>query len=160
MARFHLERLVEGFRRFGGDEIAELARREYGGGEPITDAEWARVFAVFGPNVPDAEQLGRRLRNEALGEPRGDLLVNFDGLDQLARIASPTLVSVGALDAVTPVEASREIADGLPAGLGRLSVLAGAGHFPWLDTPDAYFTDLEAFVAAVTRACDGADRGA
>jgi hypothetical protein len=68
--------------------------------------------------------------NEALGQPGGDLLTAFDAIDQLGRIASPTLVSVGAVDAVTPVDCSREIVDGLPAGLGRLSVLDGAGHFP------------------------------
>jgi pimeloyl-ACP methyl ester carboxylesterase len=33
-ARFDLTRLVEGFRRFGGDEVAELARRDYGG-DPV-----------------------------------------------------------------------------------------------------------------------------
>ena len=37
-ARFDLGRLVEGFRRFGGDEVAELARRDYGGDE-VSDAE-------------------------------------------------------------------------------------------------------------------------
>ena len=30
-ARFDLARLVEGFRRVAGDEVAELARRDYGG---------------------------------------------------------------------------------------------------------------------------------
>jgi pimeloyl-ACP methyl ester carboxylesterase len=149
MARFDLERLVEGFRRFGGDEVAELARRDYGGGDETTDAEWDRVFAVFGPRVPDAEQLGRRLRNPAIAERGGELLTTFDAVDQLGRITSPTLVSVGTLDAVTPVEAAREIADGLPPGLGRLSILEGAGHFPWLDMPDAYFADLEAFITEV-----------
>jgi pimeloyl-ACP methyl ester carboxylesterase len=149
MARFDLERLVEGFRRFGGDEVAELARRDYGGGDETTDAEWDRVFAVFGPRIPDAEQLDRRLRNPAIAERGGELLTTFDAVDQLGRITSPTLVSVGALDAVTPVEAAREIADGLPPGLGRLSILEGAGHFPWLDMPDAYFADLEAFITEV-----------
>lgn len=146
MARFDLERLVDGFRRFGGDEVAELARRDYGGGAEISDADWDRVFAVFGPHVPDPEQLGRRLDNAALGERGGELLTSFDAVHFLRSIVSPTLVSVGALDAVTPVEASREIVDGLAAGVGRLSVIADAGHFPWLDTPAAYFAELEAFI--------------
>ena len=34
-ARFDLARLVEGFRRCGGDDVAELARRDYGG-DPVT----------------------------------------------------------------------------------------------------------------------------
>jgi proline iminopeptidase len=146
MARFDLQRLVDGFRRFGGEAVAELARRDYGGGPEISDAEWDRVYAVFGPHVPGEEQLARRVGNAALGEPGGELLTSFDAVDLLRSIASPTLVSVGAMDAVTPVEASQEIVDGLPPGVGRLSVLAGAGHFPWLDTPEAYFADLEAFI--------------
>jgi pimeloyl-ACP methyl ester carboxylesterase len=146
MARLDLDRLVEGFRRSGGDEVAELARREYGDGPSITDAEWERVFAAFGPNVPDPESLRRRVGNQGLGELGGKLLTTFDGVDQLRRIASPTLVSVGALDAVTPVEASREILEHLAPGLGRLSVLDGAGHFPWLDLPDTYFASLVAFI--------------
>ena len=124
MARFDLDRLVKGFRRFGGDEVAELARRDYGNGPPLTDAEWVRVFAVFGPQVPDAEQLARRQRSEALGTRGADLLTTFDGVDQLGRIASPTLVSVGAFDAVTPVEASQEILD--PPARGDRS-LVGPG---------------------------------
>lgn len=51
MARFDLARLVGGFRRVAGPEVAELARRDYGG-DPVTDAQWAKVFAAFGPVVP------------------------------------------------------------------------------------------------------------
>ena len=79
-------------------------------------------------------------------EPGGDLLTSFDAVSLLPSIESPTLVSVGELDAVTPVDASREIVHGLADGIGRLSVLDGAGHFPWLDTPEAYFAELEAFI--------------
>ena len=39
---------------------------------------------------------------------------------------------------ITPVEASREIVDALPPGVGRLEVIEGAGHFPWKDVPDRY----------------------
>lgn len=50
-ARFDLARLVEGFRRCGGDDVAELAQRDYSG-DPMNDEEWARIFAAFGPRVP------------------------------------------------------------------------------------------------------------
>ena len=144
-ARFDLERLVAGFRRFGGDEVAELARRAYDGHD-VTDDEWARVFAVFGPHVPGPQQLGRRISNPEVGAHGMDLLREFDVLDQLARIACPTLVCVGERDAVTPVDASREIADALPPGIGRLEVIEGAGHFPWLDAPEGYWTLIKDFV--------------
>ena len=146
-ARFDLARLVEGVRRVAGDEVAELARRDYGGGDDVTDEEWARVFAAFGPNVPDDEQLARRLRNADLGAHGMELMRRFDAVDQLARIDCPTLVCVGELDSVTPVEASREIVDALPPGVGRLEVIEGAGHFPWKDAPERYFAVLSEFVA-------------
>jgi proline iminopeptidase len=144
-ARFDLKRLVEGVRRVAGDEVAELARRDYGG-DDVTVEEWARIFAAFGPNVPDQEQLGRRIRNPDVGAHGMELMRRFDVVDQLARIACPTLVCVGELDAITPVEASREIVDALPPGVGRLEVIEGAGHFPWKDVPDRYFALIADFV--------------
>jgi len=144
-ARFDLERLVEGFRRVAGDEVAELARRDYGG-DDVTVEEWARVFAAFGPNVPDQEQLARRIRNADIGAHGMELMRTFNAVDQLARIDCPTLVCVGELDSVTPVDASREIVDALPPGVGRLEVIEGAGHFPWKDAPDRYFALIAEFV--------------
>src|SRR5688500_6099778 len=105
MARFDLTRLVEGFRRAAGDEVAELARRSYGG-DPVSDAEWTRVFAAFGPRVPDAEPLSRRISNAEVGAHGLELLHTFDVVDQLGRIDCPTLVCVGERDAVTPPEAA------------------------------------------------------
>jgi proline iminopeptidase len=145
MARFDLTRLVEGFRRIADDEVAELARRDYGG-DPVTDVEWARVFAAFGPRVPSEEELARRVRNAELALPGMERLRRFDVVDQLARITCPTLVCVGELDPVTPVAASQEIVDALPARLGRLQVVEGAGHFPWLDQPDRYWSLINDFV--------------
>lgn len=147
MARFDIQRLVEGFRGASGDEVAALARREYGG-DSVTDAEWARVFAAFGPRIPSDDELARRLRNPAVGKPGLELLRRLDIVDQLARITCPTLVSVGELDPVTPVAASQEIVGGLPSGIGTLDVIEGAGHFPWLDAPERYFEAVATFVTS------------
>jgi pimeloyl-ACP methyl ester carboxylesterase len=144
-ARFDLLRLVEGVRRVAGDEVAELARRDYDG-DPVSDEEWARVFAAFGPRVPDRQQLQRRIGNPEVAFHGMELLRRFDVVDQLGRIDCPTLVCVGELDSVTPVDASREIVHSLPRGTARLEVIEGAGHFPWLDAPERYWPLLEAFV--------------
>ena len=137
MARFDLDRLVAGFARAAGADVAGLARRDYGG-DPITDDEWSRVFAAFGPRVPGADELARRIRNPELGEHGMRLLRCFDAVDQLARIRCPVLVCVGRDDPVTPVEAADEIVDHLDPDRTRLAVLDGSGHFPWLDDPDGY----------------------
>ena len=150
-ARFDLARLVEGFRRFGGDEIAELARRSFSG-DPLPPDEWARVFAVFGPNVPDEDELARRRQNRTLGPHGMELMCRLDIVDQLCRIESPTLVCVGELEPVTPVAASEEIFQALPDSLARLEVLAGAGHFPWKDVPERYWPLLVDFVTSAADA--------
>jgi proline iminopeptidase len=145
MARFDLDRLVAGFRRFAGDEVAALVRRDYSG-DTVNESEWARVFAAFGPVVPSADELARRIRNPNVGSTGMERLRRLDIVTQLKRITCPTLVCVGALDPVTPLAASEEIVAALPAGLARLEVIEGAGHFPWLDRPDVYWPALRSFV--------------
>jgi proline iminopeptidase len=144
-ARFDLDRLAEGFRRVAGDEVAELARRAYSV-DDVTDEEWDRVFAAFGPNRPSPEALARRVQNPAVAPRGGELLTSLDLLDQLPRITSPTLVSVGDLDPLMYDKPTDELMAGLSPGVGRLDVIAGAGHFAWLDEPDRYFGSIAEFV--------------
>jgi proline iminopeptidase len=145
MARFDLARVVEGFRTFGGEAVAELAKRSYSG-NPVSDEEWEHVFAVFGPSVPEEDELARRIRNPELNVHGMALLRTFDVVDQLSNVDCATLVCVGALDPVTPVAAAHEIADALPEGIATLAVIDGAGHFPWKDAPDCYWPLLIDFV--------------
>jgi proline iminopeptidase len=149
-ARFDLERLVEAVRRVAGDEVAEIARRDYGGLGSVTAEEWARVFPAFGPVVPDGDELARRTQNLELG-PRGmELLRSLDVVAELSRVDCPTLVCVGELDPVTPVAASAEIVEAMKPGLARLEVIPGAGHFTWKDAPEAYWAILTEFVRTAT----------
>lgn len=134
-----------------GDRVADLAERDYAG-DSVTDEEWAEVFAAFGPRVPSADQLARRVRNVEVGKAGMALLRGLNVVDRLAGIACPTLVCVGALDPVTPVAAAREIVEALNPDIRRLEVIAGAGHFPWLDRPEQYWPLISAFVATAGRA--------
>jgi proline iminopeptidase len=147
LARLDVPRLVDGFRSVAGDEVAELAGRDFSG-DAVTNDEWARVFAAFGPHIPSQEELARSVRNTDLNAPGMELLRQLDVVDQLTRITCPTLVCVGRVDPVTPVAASREIADALPETIGQLAVIDGAGHFPWLDRPDHYWSLISTFLAA------------
>jgi proline iminopeptidase len=147
-ARWDQERLVEGFRRVGGDTLAELADRSFRG-DPVTEAEDDLVFAGFGPRVPDPDAMARRRQNAALNPHGMDLIRNTDIVDQLARITAATLISVGRLDPVTPVEAAEEIAAALPLGLGQLDIVEGAGHFAWLDAPQRFWAAVVRFVGTV-----------
>jgi len=148
-ARWDMPRMVEGFRRVAGDEVAEIARRSYSG-ESVPDDDWARVFTAFGPHRPDAERKADIPQNRELNSYGMDLIRHLDIVDQLGRIEAPTLVSVGELDPVTPVAAAREIFDALPDGVGRLEILEGAGHFTWLDTPEPCWLMILNAVAGFT----------
>lgn len=72
-ARFDLARLVEGFLKFGGEEVAKLAERSYSG-DSVSDEEWSRIFAVFGPRVPGEDELARRIRNPEVNAHGMELL--------------------------------------------------------------------------------------
>jgi len=145
MARFDADRLAEGFLRVGGDEVSALARQDFGVAA-VTAEEWARCYAVFGPNVPDDAQLARRIQSPDVGLRGMDLMRELDVVHQLARIDRRTLVCVGEVDPVTPVEASREIVAALPESIARLEIVPGAGHFPWLDDPETYWRVVTSFV--------------
>jgi pimeloyl-ACP methyl ester carboxylesterase len=148
MARFDLGRLVEEFRRVGGDEVAATVARVYGGDSlSVTTEEWDRCWRLFGPWVTAEQERARTIVNRELNAPGLELMRGFDVVDQLARVDCPTLVCVGELDPVTPVAAAREIVDALPSG-ARLEVVEGAGHFTWKDAPDRYWPLVTEFVTA------------
>jgi len=149
-ARWDASRVVEGFRRVAGDEVAEIARRSYAG-ESVPDEEWALAAAAFGPRVPDAERRAHTPKNLELGSHGMDLIRQLDIVDQLRHIDVPTLVSVGDLDPVTPVDAAAEIVHALPEDIARLHIFEGAGHFTWMDDPERYWPMIIEFIESTTR---------
>jgi pimeloyl-ACP methyl ester carboxylesterase len=157
-ARFDLGRIVEEFRRAGGDGVAAIAERFYGGDRlSVTPEEWARCRRLFGPWVLGDEERARTVVNLELSSPGLQLMRGFDVLEQLGRVNCPTLVCVGELDPITPVAAAREIVDALPAGTVQLEVIEGAGHFTtWKDAPDRYWPLVTKFVTTVSRVPRGA----
>ena len=148
-ARFDVPRLIEGFRRAAGDDVAEFAGRSFRG-EPTTEAEEAAVSAAFGPHVPDDDQESRAVKRAELGEPGWHVILRTPIVDQLRRIQSPTLVCVGELDPVTPVEAAQEVLEALPEGIGQLEIIPGAGHWAWKDAPDVFWPMMLQFVSRVS----------
>ena len=148
-ARWDISRLIEGFRRVAGEEVAWLAGRSYTG-DDVTDQEWSRVFAAFGEHLPDADREAHTPKNLELNACGLDLMGRLDIRDQLGRVVCPTLVSVGEVDPVTPVPAAEEVVAALPDGAARLDVVAGAGHFTWMDAPGRYWPVLVDFIRETT----------
>ena len=148
-ARFDLDDIVEGFRRIGGDEIAEIVRRSYTDDPSLTAEEWNPVWRLFGPWVPRDVEKSRIRPNLELSAIGGHIMTETDLIGDLSAIDCPTLVSVGDLDPITPVSAARAIVDAMRPGMAVLDVIPGAGHFPWRDAPEHYWPKLESFVTSV-----------
>jgi pimeloyl-ACP methyl ester carboxylesterase len=148
-ARWDMARMVEGFRRVAGDRVAAIAGRSYAG-ESVTDDEWSRVYAAFGPQLPDSARQANVRKNAELNAHGMELVRRANIVNELARIDVRTLVCVGELDPVTPVEAAEEIVASIPEGLAQLEVIEGAGHFTWLDAPQRFWPVLLDFVDSVT----------
>lgn len=66
-------------------------------------------------------------------------------LPEVSAISVPTLLLAGDLDGATPPAWSEAIAERLPGA--RLETFADAGHFPFMETPDPFFSTLRAFLA-------------
>jgi len=148
-ARFDAARLVENIRRLGGDALADVAERVYFGTGPVTREEWAPVWKLFGRNVITMQERARTVVNAPLNERAVPLMRTFDVVSELGRIECPTLILVGEKDPGTPVEAAREIFDGLRPEIRRLEVIEGAGHFIWRDAAKTYWPIVEGFVRQV-----------
>ncbi len=146
MARFDLDRVVDGFRDEHGTETADIVQRSYLGDPSVTADEWAQCWTLFGPWVPGETEKARIPRNEGLNVAGGELMLRFDLISELAGVRAPTLVSVGEMDPITPVWAAETIFEALPDGIGRLEVIRNAGHFPWKDRPESYWSSVRRFV--------------
>lgn len=62
----------------------------------------------------------------------------------LGAVTAPVLVLAGEHDAITGVEAAHSVAASFPAA--TVEVLAGCGHFPWVDRPAAFAAAVGAFL--------------
>ncbi|GGO89261.1 alpha/beta fold hydrolase [Wenjunlia tyrosinilytica] len=65
-------------------------------------------------------------------------------VSRLAETACPVLVVTGEADAATGVRAGELIAERFPNG--RSTTLPGAGHYPWVDSPEEFRDTVESFL--------------
>jgi 3-oxoadipate enol-lactonase len=152
--------LVDSSPRFGLDgtttaaawQAARLAPLDRGG-TPATMAP-AVIAAITAPGadptaVAAAVAAMARVPAAALRAAVA-CLVTHDLLDDLARIAAPTLVLVGEHDHETPLPYAEALARGIPDA--RLAVVPGAGHLANLERPVEVNATVDAFLQEVDAA--------
>jgi pimeloyl-ACP methyl ester carboxylesterase len=66
---------------------------------------------------------------------------------RLSEVSAPVLVVAGERDGLTGVESARAVAGAFPQS--RLALLPEAGHFPWVDEPEAFRSAVSGFLATM-----------
>jgi proline iminopeptidase len=100
--------------------------------------QWPLYFGSYGDRERAfVETLAGLVPNaDALRRFNSAVWPSFDLRPALARIEAPTLVVAGDRDFIAPPLAARAIADGIDGA--ELVVVPGAGHFVFVEAPDAF----------------------
>lgn len=99
-----------------------------------------------GPLADEVMAMAGRVGQAAFLRQQAAIMHRADSRGGLASIAVPTLVGVGAQDALTPPHLAAEIAAGIPGA--RLRHFAQAGHLPSMEAPEAVNAALAAWLVA------------
>ncbi len=96
------------------------------------------------PLVDVVLQMGVDTGVEAFKRQQTALMGRPDNRPFLPSIQCPTLVLVGREDALTPLELSQEIADGIPGA--KLEIVPDCGHLSTMERPEAVNRALRAWL--------------
>jgi pimeloyl-ACP methyl ester carboxylesterase len=73
-----------------------------------------------------------------------DAAFQIDQTKSLGAIRAKALIMVGRHDYICPVALSERLHKGIPES--RLVIFEESGHLPWLEEPNAFFSELERFL--------------
>ncbi|CCH17085.1 alpha/beta fold hydrolase [Micromonospora lupini] len=123
---------------------------------------WRSYLDIAYPGRKPADWTARTARIDAMMREPGRMAAMrrmgqsapVDAGAQLGNVRCPALIVEGTLDPdwADPRAEGEAIVAALPAGLGQLEVIEGAGHYPHVQYPDETVTLLLAFLGAHVRA--------
>jgi pimeloyl-ACP methyl ester carboxylesterase len=136
----------------GDPDAAAVVERHWTAPDGRTAAGWDRLVGPLLSLRPDPARV--RLDPLRIRTPRvnrhfmapGGEGMRMDLRPALGAVRCPTLVLVGERDPLIPVPLAGEAVDALPAGLGRLQVVAGAAHELFDDNPAEVEGAVRAFL--------------
>jgi pimeloyl-ACP methyl ester carboxylesterase len=108
--------------------------------------QWPLYFGRYGDREAAFVQTLRGLvpNADALRRFNSAIWPSLDLRPELARIEAPTLVVAGDRDFIAPPAAAREIGDAITDA--EVVVLPGAGHFVFVEAPDAFRETVLSFL--------------
>jgi pimeloyl-ACP methyl ester carboxylesterase len=133
------------------EKLAQLVESTGQAGH-VVDAMLPKLLSDFtranrAENVPRVQAMMERTPARALAGALRGMAARPDRTAELARISVPTLVLVGADDAVTPPDEARAMAGALPNA--RLAIIPEAGHLAPLENPAAASAAILDFLASL-----------
>jgi len=115
---------------------------------PFNFADWTGRSQEFEPIRAQARMwIGPRKSEEATPSPFGTEATSFDVRPRLHEIATPTLIIVGALDAICSEKMARMAHAGIRGS--RLVVLPRSGHMGHLEQPEEHARDIRELLATL-----------
>jgi proline-specific peptidase len=150
------EELIERMRAVGGDEAADVVRRDIEEPSEETTEEWMRICGPLMSVNPKPDPLIAAVtaaRSRTLEVNLHWTAHEHDAMDlrpELHNLRCPTLVIVGDQDPLIPVAAAQEIVSAIPDGLARLEVIPNAAHELITDNPEIVYNSIRAFISNLT----------
>ncbi|WP_404381072.1 alpha/beta hydrolase [Knoellia locipacati] len=148
---------IETFRRLGGDEVAEVARRDFDELTEESAAEFDRVcLPLFSWRPGFAEELAASMGQSTMTV---DVNLHFNRAQQAGveldpwslfdRVTCPVLVLAGSDDPICTIDVVEDMVDALSATDVRLLRVEGARHAVFRDAPTETVTAVREFAAQV-----------
>jgi pimeloyl-ACP methyl ester carboxylesterase len=126
--------------------LIALARQgQFRGVTPRLLPQLIHPSRLDGPLAAEVMAMAERVGRDAFLRQQEAIMHRPDSRPDLARIAVPTLVAVGAEDRLTPPELAAEMAALIPGA--RLRLFADAGHLPPMETPEAVTAAMAEWLA-------------
>jgi pimeloyl-ACP methyl ester carboxylesterase len=134
--------------RSGREQMIALA--EQGSAEAVIEQMMPRMVSDWTRQVrPQAILEIRRIAaaqsTQAMANAQRAMRDRADSREMLGKIRVPTLVIVGALDAMSPPSVADEVAAGISTA--RRVTIANAGHLSSLERPEDFNSAIETFLA-------------
>jgi pimeloyl-ACP methyl ester carboxylesterase len=142
VARAVPQLMFDAFGRFGGERARAAAEGFWGGPSPEAAIEYLTTcMPLYNQSQPDPDVLKRAIVNlevmSHFSDPGGEHW-SFDFREALSQLRCPTLVTAGALDPITPMEAIQELASCIPKEHLQFETFANCGHGVHQDDPRAF----------------------
>jgi pimeloyl-ACP methyl ester carboxylesterase len=152
-ARFSsMEETVERFRAVGGEEAADVVRRDWESPSEETAEEWLRICApLMSSRTDPALEEVRAARIQTI-EVNLHFMAegkSMDLRDRLRDVRCPTLVLLGEHDPLVPASHGQEIVEAIPGGLARLELISEAAHDVMIDNPAESYRLVREFLGAL-----------